>query len=161
NAHVVGVKGFEMIDTGVAVALAIGAGEDVHGTVVVLRTEHVVEEDPAVEEAPADIAHHCAQEAIDFDRVFAFRPADVHEVHVALEGEAAELELAIAKYRIGFGSDDFCVLGDCHVHDSVPRKGASVGFRDYSSTQISDHFSTLSGPIEVWISATEGFAAFS
>jgi hypothetical protein len=31
----------------------------------------------------------------------------------------------------------------------------------YFSVQISDHFSTLSGPAEVWIKVTDGFAAFS
>ena len=153
RAHVIGIEGLEEIHLGVAMTLAVGAREDVHGAVVVLRTEDIVEEDPAVEEAPADVAHHRAQEAVHFDGVHALRPADVDEVGITLEGETAEGVLAVAQHRIRCGGDDLDFLDSDGVHD--------VSSMPHFSTQISDHFSTLSGPAEVWISATEGFAAFS
>ena len=93
------------IDAGFLQRAVVGARVQVHRLIVVDGADHVVEVDPAVEEAPGDIAHQCAQVRADVHRV-AHRlaglggPADVGEVLVAAEGEAAELEIAVA-VRVG------------------------------------------------------------
>src|SRR6185437_4178318 len=99
--HSFGGEGFEEIDACFLAPPVIGAGEHVDGAVVVGGAEDVVEEYPAVEETPADIPHHGAQEAVDLDDVAAPGPGDVGEILVAAELEAAELEAGIAGLWIG------------------------------------------------------------
>src|SRR5690606_33429947 len=125
-------------------AAIIRAGENIDRAVVVGRAEDVVEEDPAVEEAPADVAHHGAQEAVDLDDVAALRPGDVGEVLVAAELEAAEAEARIAGVGIGPGLLHF------RVHD---------GHCASPSVQISFQRLTVTGPSAVWMIATAGAAA--
>ncbi len=112
----------------------VTAGEDVDGAVVVGGAEHVVEEDPAVEEAPADIAHHRPQEAVDLHDVAALGPGDVGEILVAAELEAAEPEAGIAGFGIGAGLFD---LGVEDGHWASPK------------VQISFQRLTVTGPSAV------------
>ncbi|MCY1288333.1 hypothetical protein D9M70_373660 [compost metagenome] len=144
-----------------------GAGVEVDLAVVVAGADHVVEVDPAVEEAPGDVAHHRAQEGVGGNQVragFALGgPGDAREVFVAADLEGAELEAAVAGDGIGLAGDDFvggegfCLGGGfVHGHGGGPlvRCGRWVHFR-----QMSAHFSTDSGPWRVCSSSAQGLAA--
>ena len=110
--------------------------------------ENVVEENPAVEEAPADVAHHGAQEAVDLDDVAALGPVHVREVLVAGELEAAEPVAGVAGVGIDARGGD---LGGDRVHYRSPQ----------ASVQIWDQRLTVSGPSRVWMNATAGRSALS
>jgi phosphoenolpyruvate-protein kinase (PTS system EI component) len=92
------------------------AGVQVDRFVVVDGAEHVVEVDPAVEEAPGHVAHQRAQVAAGVHGVahgtaVAGLPADVHEVFVAAEAEAAERKVLVAERGVGLRRDhagEFC-----------------------------------------------------
>src|SRR5690606_27003534 len=119
-------------------AAIIRAGENVDRAVVVGRAKNVVEEDPAVEEAPADVAHHGAQEPVDLDDVAALGPGDVGEILVAAELEAAEPEARIA--GVGIGAD--------FLHFRI-EDGHCVS----PSVQIAFQRLTVTGPSAVWMMA--------
>jgi hypothetical protein len=50
----------------------------------------------------------------------------VHEIRIALEAEAAELELAVAEHRIRLGGDDLYFLDSDGVHGVSSRDAVGV-----------------------------------
>ena len=120
--------------------------------------DHVVEVDPAVEEAPGHVTHQRTQVVAGVDRVahraaVARGPADVNEVFVAAETEATELEGLVAQCRMGLrGFDAHGVGGGVRGHGSLRSRhwGCSGAFRRAQAVwQISAQRSMLSSPLLV------------
>src|SRR5262249_1944169 len=136
------------------------AREEVDALVVVDGAHDVVEVDPAVEEAPRDVAHEGTQVVAGVHRVaqlaaVARRPLDVGEVFVAAEMEAAQRECAVAEDGVGLGGLDGNRGGrGGGGHDRAPVSGRSV----QCVWQISAQRSTETSPLQVWITSTPGFA---
>ena len=100
----------DVVDARLLEARVVGAGVQVDLAVVIARADHLVEVDPAVEEAPCHVAHHRAQEVVGGHLVragLAFRrPLDRGEISVAAEFEIAELEGAVAGDASGIARGD-------------------------------------------------------
>ena len=155
-----------VVDASLAQDAIESARIEVDLAIVVARADHMVEVPPAVEEAPGHVAHHRAQEGVDRDQVRARlalgRPFDAGEVFVAREGEGTEPEAAVAGDRVGARGLDL-VAGEGaglfggieHGHDGSPCCSLAGAYL----RQMSDHFSTESGPRIVCCRSTQGRVA--
>nr|ACD38714.1 hypothetical protein PACL_0069 [Pseudomonas aeruginosa] len=155
-----------VVDASLAQDAIESARIEVDLSIVVARADHMVEVHPAVEEAPGHVAHHRAQEGVDRDQVRARlalgRPFDAGEVFVAREGEGTEPEAAVAGDRVGARGLDL-VAGEGaglfggieHGHDGSPCCSLAGAYL----RQMSDHFSTESGPRIVCCRSTQGRVA--
>ncbi|MDT4843506.1 hypothetical protein FQZ97_774400 [compost metagenome] len=135
-------------------------GVDVHLAVVVARAEHVIEVDPAVEEAPRHVAHQGAQKGVGRNGVGARlalgRPVHLDEVFVADEGERAEIEALVAGGGVGCAGGDFAGgergsgrRGVQHGHVVTPEGKGGAWVCAVYCRQMSAHFSTDSSPARV------------
>jgi hypothetical protein len=152
----------EQVDAGGLHRRVVGAGVEVDRLVVVRRAEHVVEVDAAVEEAPGHVAHQRAQEVADVHRVgeraaVARGPADVGEVFVAAEAEAAEREGLVAVQRVGRAGEHVLDVGGS-VHGANSDE-VGVATRDQATWQISAQRSIDRSPLQVCCTSTAGLAA--
>src|SRR5450631_476959 len=128
-------------------------------------TDHIVEIDAPIKEAPGHVTHQRAQETGDIHGVrkraaVARGPVDMGEVFVAAEAKRAELEFLVSQDIIGQGCNGFDVFCCC-VHGLNPFREllAESGWGLQAAWQISAHFSTDKSPLQVCKTTTLGCAA--